>query len=150
MPAIPVNGTFNAIELQFVNKPACNRSQFFLKTRPATSIPATLLDGGVTAHSQFKIPVQLEADALQPFGGLSHLANLLRTASTILWDEAPMSHRHCFEKLIMERGRVCKLTTNHRVERLRELAPARAAMYTIGHGTCSMLAMVLIAPVLAA
>jgi len=53
------------------------------------SIAALLLQGGRTAHSRTTCEIKQG----------SHLAELLKKTSLILWDEAPMAHRYCFEAL---------------------------------------------------
>ena len=63
----------------------------------SSGIAALLLDGGKTAHSQLKIPVNIHADSLCNVSASSELAELLRATELIMWDEAPMMHKHCFE-----------------------------------------------------
>jgi ATP-dependent DNA helicase PIF1 len=57
------------------------------------------LPGGRTAHSRFKIPFNLHESSTCsiPYG--SDLALLLQKTRLIVWDEAPMTHRHAFEAL---------------------------------------------------
>jgi hypothetical protein len=73
-----------------------------LKGRPAlavasSGIAATLLAGGCTAHSQFKIPIPCDADSVCNIAKGSHLAELLCETSIIFWDEAVMCHRYAIE-----------------------------------------------------
>jgi len=63
----------------------------------SSGIAATLLDGGTTAHSRFKIPIDINADSTCNIPAQSHLAELLRETQLIFWDEAPMQHRYTFE-----------------------------------------------------
>jgi hypothetical protein len=64
----------------------------------SSGIAALLLDGGRTAHSRFKIPVQgLNNTSICYISRDSELATLLQTAVLIVWDEAVMMHRHVFE-----------------------------------------------------
>ena len=66
----------------------------------ATSGIASLqLTGGRTAHSVFKLPIKLTAESTCSIPRQSHRARLLREASIIVWDEAPMMHKHGFEAL---------------------------------------------------
>ena len=67
----------------------------------ATSgIAALLLPGGRTAHSRFKIPVKgLDQCSSCFISRAGPLADLIRAAALIVWDEAPMGHRHIFEAL---------------------------------------------------
>ena len=63
----------------------------------ATSgIAANLLDGGQTAHSIFKIPIQIFDDSTCNINVTSDLAELIRKADIIIWDEAVMAHKHLF------------------------------------------------------
>ncbi|KAL0438838.1 UNVERIFIED_CONTAM: hypothetical protein Slati_2366800 [Sesamum latifolium] len=64
----------------------------------ATSgIAATLLPGGRTAHSRFKIPLKPTADSFCKIDKQSDLAELIRRATAVIWDEAPMANRYAFE-----------------------------------------------------
>ncbi|KAH9547373.1 hypothetical protein CY35_11G030800 [Sphagnum magellanicum] len=64
----------------------------------SSSIAALLLDGGRTAHSHFKIPVQdLNSTSTCYINRDSDLAALLQAAALIMWDEAVMMHMHVFE-----------------------------------------------------
>ena len=64
----------------------------------SSGIAALLLPGGRTAHSRFKIPVQgLDKDSVCFISRQSPEAALVRAADLIVWDEAPMMHKHVFE-----------------------------------------------------
>ena len=52
---------------------------------------------GNTAHSTFGIPLQLKSGSVCAISVNSERAQLLRETSLIVWDEAPMAHRHAFE-----------------------------------------------------
>ena len=58
----------------------------------SSGIAATLLDGGTTAHSQFKIPIDIQSDSTCNIPAQSDLAELIRETELVLWDEAPMQH----------------------------------------------------------
>ncbi|XP_048620012.1 ATP-dependent DNA helicase pif1-like [Brassica napus] len=62
-------------------------------------IAALLLPGGRTAHSRFKLPLTLDDHSMCNIHRGSSLATLLSKADLIIWDEAPMAHRHAFETL---------------------------------------------------
>ncbi|KAG6527881.1 hypothetical protein ZIOFF_010015 [Zingiber officinale] len=62
-------------------------------------IAATLLPGGRTAHSRLKIPLMPTTDTLCKIEKQSDLAELIRRASAIVWDEAPMANRYSFESV---------------------------------------------------
>ncbi|XP_035832001.1 uncharacterized protein LOC110870495 [Helianthus annuus] len=61
--------------------------------------PSLLLSGGRTAHSRFSIPLNLNEDSLCRMKPGSELACLLKKTQLIIWDEAPMIHKHAFEAL---------------------------------------------------
>ena len=63
----------------------------------SSGIAAILLDGGQTTHSRFKIPINIHADSVCSIRAQSELAELIRQAKIVLWDEAPMQHRHVTE-----------------------------------------------------
>ncbi|XP_010473639.1 PREDICTED: ATP-dependent DNA helicase PIF1-like [Camelina sativa] len=63
----------------------------------SSGIAALLLPGGRTAHSRFKIPITLEEHSLCDIKPRSMIAELLKRADLIIWDEAPMTHRLAFE-----------------------------------------------------
>ncbi|KAE8904956.1 hypothetical protein PF003_g11076 [Phytophthora fragariae] len=63
----------------------------------SSGIAALLLMGGRTAHSTFKIPMKLNEHSTCSIYKQSKLRKLLQAASFIIWDEAPMTHRHAFE-----------------------------------------------------
>jgi len=76
------------------------RSQCQIVLTVATSgIASLLLPGGRTAHSKFKIPVPTFENSTCNIEGKSELAQLLKYTKLIIWDEAPMAHRFCFEAL---------------------------------------------------
>ena len=62
-----------------------------------SGIAALLLQGGRTAHSRFKIPVPTHEDSVCSVNHRSEIADLLIQAKVVVWDEAPMTHRHIFE-----------------------------------------------------
>ncbi len=63
-------------------------------------IAALLLDGGRTAHSRLKIPMQgLNSTSTCYISRDSELAALLQAAMFIVWDEAVMMHMHVFEAI---------------------------------------------------
>ncbi|GKC02649.1 uncharacterized protein Tco_0994259 [Tanacetum coccineum] len=63
----------------------------------SSGIVALLLDGGRTTRSRFAIPINIVEDSLCTITADSDLADLIRETNLIIWDEAPMVHRHCFE-----------------------------------------------------
>ncbi|XP_023767529.2 uncharacterized protein LOC111916127 [Lactuca sativa] len=65
----------------------------------SSGIASLLLTGGRTAHSRFIIPLVLTEVSICSISPDSELAILLRKTSLIIWDEAPMIHKHAFEAL---------------------------------------------------
>lgn len=76
------------------------RSEGLIAIATATSgIAASILPGGRTAHSRFKIPIKLADNSTCNFTKQSGTAELLRTASLIIWDEVAMTKRQAVECL---------------------------------------------------
>lgn len=66
----------------------------------SSGIASLLLPRGRTAHSRFGIPIQLtETSMCNRLKPGSDEAELLQKTKLIIWDEAPMAHRNCFEAL---------------------------------------------------
>jgi len=64
----------------------------------SSGIAALFLEGGCTAHSRFKIPVIGLCGSSTGYVPLNNpQAALIRAARLIVWDEAPMAHKHVFE-----------------------------------------------------
>jgi hypothetical protein len=63
----------------------------------SSGITALLLPGGRTAHSRFQIPINVIDSSTCGLKQGSQIAELMKKASLIIWDEAPMAHRNCFE-----------------------------------------------------
>ncbi|XP_017468423.1 PREDICTED: uncharacterized protein LOC108360582 isoform X2 [Rhagoletis zephyria] len=61
----------------------------------SSGIAATLLDGGRTAHSMFKIPLNVteEISSICNIPKQSSTAKLMQECSLIVWDEATMAHK---------------------------------------------------------
>ncbi|XP_019186005.1 PREDICTED: uncharacterized protein LOC109180750 [Ipomoea nil] len=65
----------------------------------SSGIASLLLPGGRTAHSRFAIPLGVNEDSTCNIKQGSPLAELIIKSKLIIWDEAPMMHKHCFEAL---------------------------------------------------
>ena len=65
----------------------------------SSGIASLLLQGGRTAHSRFGIPINPDEFSTCTLIPGSDQANLVKAASLIIWDEAPMMSRRCFESL---------------------------------------------------
>ncbi|ONM35627.1 DNA helicase-like protein [Zea mays] len=79
---------------------AALRSQDKIAVATATSgVAASILPGGRTAHSRFKIPLTIDDGAVCSFTKQSGTTKLLQKASLIIWDEASMTKRQAIEAL---------------------------------------------------
>lgn len=65
----------------------------------ASGIASLLLPSGRTAHSRFKLPLDLTEESMCYVKKNTHLSQLLLETTLIIWDEAPMSDRRNFESL---------------------------------------------------
>jgi hypothetical protein len=65
----------------------------------SSGVASLLLPKGRTAHSRFKIPFDLNEAGTCSIKRGTMLAELIKVSALIIWDEAPMTHRHCFEAL---------------------------------------------------
>ncbi|XP_026475762.1 uncharacterized protein LOC113380956 [Ctenocephalides felis] len=67
----------------------------------SSGIAATLLEGGRTAHSAFKLPLNVHAnpEAMCNIKKKSGMAKVLRKCKIIIWDECTMAHKHSLEAL---------------------------------------------------
>ncbi|XP_022014122.1 ATP-dependent DNA helicase PIF1-like [Helianthus annuus] len=65
----------------------------------SSGIASLLLDGGRTTHSRFVIPININENSICSIEPNTELGDLIKRATLIIWDEAPMTHKHCFEAL---------------------------------------------------
>ncbi|XP_073137587.1 uncharacterized protein [Henckelia pumila] len=65
----------------------------------SSGIASLLLPGGRTAHSRFAIPFNPNEESTCNIKQESPLAELIEKSKLIIWDEAPMMHKFCFEAL---------------------------------------------------
>ncbi|CAL1412045.1 unnamed protein product [Linum trigynum] len=65
----------------------------------SSGIAALLMVGGRTAHSRFHIPLDGDIKSTCNIEQGSEVAELILNASLIIWDEAPMAHKHNIEAL---------------------------------------------------
>ncbi|WVZ64194.1 hypothetical protein U9M48_013756, partial [Paspalum notatum var. saurae] len=54
---------------------------------------------GCTPHSRFRIPLDIHEHFVYSIKKNTHLAELVLQTSLVIWDEAPVNHKHCFEAL---------------------------------------------------
>ncbi|XP_070024813.1 uncharacterized protein [Nicotiana sylvestris] len=77
------------------------RSQEFIALATATSsVAASILPGGRTAHSRFKIPIVIDDNFCCNISKQNSVARLIRDAKSIVWDEASMAKKNML-KLLM-------------------------------------------------
>ncbi|XP_027941254.1 uncharacterized protein LOC114195057 [Vigna unguiculata] len=77
----------------------CRSNDQIILAIASSGIAATLLPGGRTAHSRFKIPINVEASSFCSISKQSDLVKLIKTTKAIIWDEAPMINRYVLEAL---------------------------------------------------
>ncbi|XP_076903682.1 uncharacterized protein LOC143558810 [Bidens hawaiensis] len=65
----------------------------------SSGIVSLLLEGGRTAHFRFLIPINLTDDSTCSIKRNPDICNLIKKTDLIIWDEAPMIHKHAFEAL---------------------------------------------------
>ncbi|XP_025680297.1 uncharacterized protein [Arachis hypogaea] len=65
----------------------------------SSGIASLLLPNGRTVHSRFKIPLELTEDSVCCIKQGTSLAKLICKARLIIWDEAPMLNKLCYEAL---------------------------------------------------
>ena len=76
------------------------RSMGLIAIATATSgIAASIMPGGRTAHSRFKIPINVQEDIVCNINKQGGTAELLRRASLKIWDEVAMTKRQVVEAL---------------------------------------------------
>jgi hypothetical protein len=68
-------------------------------TVASSGAASLLLPGGRTAHSRFKIPCEVEDDMICDVSRGTMLSELIELTSLVIWDEALMANRKCFEAL---------------------------------------------------
>jgi hypothetical protein len=62
-------------------------------------IAASIMPGGHTTHSVFKIPIKISDGSIYKFSKQSDTTNFLRRAALIIWDEVAMTKRHSVKTL---------------------------------------------------
>ncbi|GJV07629.1 DNA helicase, partial [Tanacetum coccineum] len=65
----------------------------------SSGITSLFLPSGRTAHSRFKLPLELSEESLCRITKNTQLGKLLADTNLIIWDEAPMNDHHYFEAL---------------------------------------------------
>jgi ATP-dependent DNA helicase PIF1 len=85
------------------------RSQGIYIAVAASGTAALLLKGGKTAHSTFKIPIEVDSTTYCSIKTISPLGDLIRSAKLIIWDKASMISRDILEAVDRTFKEVCKL-----------------------------------------
>ncbi|KAI5442792.1 hypothetical protein KIW84_011714 [Lathyrus oleraceus] len=83
-----------------------SRGEIVLATA-SSGIAATLLPDGRTAHSRFKIPIDIQPSSICGIEKKKDLANLIRVSAAIIWDEAPMTNKNCLVALDRSLQDIC-------------------------------------------
>ncbi|XP_058747027.1 uncharacterized protein LOC131620017 [Vicia villosa] len=68
-------------------------------TVASSGIASLLFPGGRTSHSKFKIPVPTLDNSTCNIDKDAEHSQLFEATNFIIWDEAPMAHKTCFEAL---------------------------------------------------
>lgn len=63
----------------------------------SSGIASLLIEGGRTAHSRFKVPINIDENSTCDIKQKTFLAELIAQTDLVVWDEAPMNHKHVFE-----------------------------------------------------
>jgi hypothetical protein len=77
----------------------------------SSGIAALLLKGGHTAHSTFKIPIDIHESSVCLIRKNSNLADLICHTDLIIWDEAPIQHHHVHDAVDRSFRNVCSSGT---------------------------------------
>jgi len=97
---------------------SCLRGQGKIVLVVASSgIASLLLPGSRTAHSRFKIPINLHDELTCNITRQMKVAKLVRKANIIIWDEAPMMHRRTFEAVDWTLRDLMQLDDAHATEK---------------------------------
>uniref|UniRef100_A0A2N9HI08 ATP-dependent DNA helicase n=1 Tax=Fagus sylvatica TaxID=28930 RepID=A0A2N9HI08_FAGSY len=97
---------------------SCLRSQGQIVLAMASSgIAALLLPGGRTAHSRLQIPIIVTEESTCGIKQGTHAAELMTKVSLIIWDEAPMAHRYCFEAVDRSLRDILRFTNTNSVNK---------------------------------
>jgi hypothetical protein len=84
----------------------------------SSGIAYLLFLGGRTAHSRFKIPIDLHDESTCNITQKMKVAELVRKADLIIWDEAPMMHRRAFEVVDRTLRDLMQLDDAHAIENI--------------------------------
>jgi len=85
-----------------------NRGKIVLAT-VSSSIAATLLLNGRTAHFRFNLPFDVQPNSICNIKKQEDLAKLIRVTAAIIWDEAPNDKQILFRSIISNTKRYFRL-----------------------------------------
>ncbi|XP_071695068.1 uncharacterized protein [Rutidosis leptorrhynchoides] len=83
----------------------------------SSGIADLLFPGGRTAHSRFCIPINPTDESFCHILPNSNLADLVRKAKLVIWDEAPMVKKICVETLDRTLRDICRSTDPNSMEK---------------------------------
>nr|GEY23134.1 uncharacterized protein [Tanacetum cinerariifolium] len=104
----------------------------------SSGITSLLLPGGRTAHLRFCIPIELDNESCCGINVVSDLENLIRVADLIIWDEAPLQHRHAFEVADQTFYDICRLDNPNDDN---QVFGGEVVVLTMGDGRLSCIAL---------
>jgi hypothetical protein len=84
----------------------------------SSRIASLLFLGGKTAHSRFKIPIDLHDESTCNITQQMKVAKLVRKVDLIIWDEALMMHRRAFEDVDRTLRDLMQLDDAHATEKI--------------------------------
>ncbi|XP_026396034.1 uncharacterized protein LOC113290665 [Papaver somniferum] len=76
---------------------SCRLKGDIVLTVASSGIASLLLEGGRTAHSTFRIPIDITGTSVCSIAKQKEEAEFIKQATLIIWDEVPMQHRYCIE-----------------------------------------------------
>ncbi|XP_026400445.1 uncharacterized protein LOC113296353 [Papaver somniferum] len=94
-----LNGSAGTRKTFFYNAIAasCRLKGEIVLTVALSGITSLFLEGGRTAHSTFRIPIDITSTSICSIAKQKEEAEFIKQATLIIWDEVPMQHRHCIE-----------------------------------------------------
>lgn len=74
----------------------------------SSGVSALLLLHGSTAHSTFKLPINIGEDSTCNLNGRDKKSRAIIEAPIIVWDEISMQHKHCIEAVDRSLWHICR------------------------------------------
>ena len=91
---------FGASHFLFFALLAIIRSRQWIDIATTTlGVASSIMVGGRTSHSRFKMPINVDDSSLCNISKQSGTIELIRRAKLIIWDEAPMATRWAIETI---------------------------------------------------